>query len=159
MGRPGVAPRGGSLAKYRCARNIKNQKGVSRKYFQKVGVLTNLNMMKFVSLFFSLVLMLLFIYVPTATIHTQSFDGKYYRLTTKLQGDDKSLDIVNDGKNDKLQLAKTGNFGGQVWKITPLGDGEYRLTSQWQVLSGVLNTFAYTRTICAPIAFKRVSIC
>lgn len=74
-------------------------------------------------------------------------------------GDDKSLDIVNDGKNDKLQLAKTGNFGGQVWKITPLGDGEYRLTSQWQVLSGVLNTFAYTRTICAPIAFKRVSIC
>lgn len=29
----------------------------------------------------------------------------WYRLTNNWQGDDKSLDIINDGNNDKLQLA------------------------------------------------------
>jgi len=44
----------------------------------------------------------------------------YYRLTTKWQGDGKSLDVVNDViNNSKLQLAATGNYSGQKWKITP----------------------------------------
>jgi ricin-type beta-trefoil lectin protein len=62
------------------------------------------------------------------------FDAKsYYRLTTKWQGDGKSLDVVNDGKNNnQLILAKTGKFSGQLWKITSLGAGYYRLTTQWQ---------------------------
>lgn len=48
------------------------------------------------------------------------FDTKsYYRLTTQWQGDGKSLDVVNDGKNNnRLQLAATGDFSGQLWKIT-----------------------------------------
>jgi len=27
------------------------------------------------------------------------------------------LDVVNDGTNNKLQLADTGNYSGQLWKI------------------------------------------
>lgn len=62
------------------------------------------------------------------------FDPKsYYRLRTQWQGDGKSLDVVNDGKgNNQLILAKTGNFTGQYWKITPLGESYYRLTTQWR---------------------------
>lgn len=63
-----------------------------------------------------------------------AFDqNKYYRLTCQWQGEGKSLDIVNDGKNNnQLQLANTGKFTGQAWKITPLGKGFYRLTTMWQ---------------------------
>ncbi len=62
------------------------------------------------------------------------FDPKsYYRLTTQWQGDGKSLDVVNDGKNNnRLVLADTGNFTGQYWKFTPVGGGYYRLTTEWQ---------------------------
>jgi ricin-type beta-trefoil lectin protein len=62
------------------------------------------------------------------------FDAKsYYRLTTKWRGDGKSLDVVNDGKNNnQLILARTGKFSGQFWKITPVGGGYYRLTTEWQ---------------------------
>lgn len=57
----------------------------------------------------------------------------YYRLTTEWQGDGKSLDVVNDGKNNnRLVLADTGDFSGQYWKFTPVGGGYYRLTTEWQ---------------------------
>ncbi|CAF4341831.1 unnamed protein product, partial [Rotaria sordida] len=55
----------------------------------------------------------------------------YYRLTTQWQGDGKSLDIVNDGTNNRPILAATGALTGQYWKITPIGNGYYRLTTQW----------------------------
>lgn len=62
------------------------------------------------------------------------FDPRsYYRLTTRWQGDGKSLDIVNDGQNNNRPiLADTGNYSGQFWKIAPLGGGYYRLTTEWQ---------------------------
>lgn len=56
----------------------------------------------------------------------------YYRLTTMWQGECKSLDIVNDGQNNKPILAKTGHFSGQHWKIAPASGGHYRLTTEWQ---------------------------
>ena len=59
-------------------------------------------------------------------------ETKWYRLTTQFQGEGKSLDVINDGKNDKLTLAKTGNFSGQSWRFTPIGNGWYRLTCQFQ---------------------------
>lgn len=63
----------------------------------------------------------------------ERFDSRnYYRLTTQWQGDGKSLDVVNDGKNNQLILAPTDNVSGQSWKITPLGEGYYRLTTEWQ---------------------------
>jgi hypothetical protein len=43
----------------------------------------------------------------------------YYRFTTQWQGDGKSMDIVNDGKNNNQPiLADTGNYSGQFWKIS-----------------------------------------
>ncbi|CAF1013861.1 unnamed protein product [Rotaria sordida] len=67
-------------------------------------------------------------------IEEQEFDStSYYRLTTQWQGNNKSLDVVNDGKNNnQLILATTGNYSGQYWKITPTDNGFYRLTTQWQ---------------------------
>jgi len=62
-----------------------------------------------------------------ATINTNI----YYRLTTQWQGAGKSLDVVNDGVNNRIQLANTGNFTGQLWKLTPLPGGYYRLTTKW----------------------------
>ncbi|CAF3772117.1 unnamed protein product [Rotaria sordida] len=56
----------------------------------------------------------------------------YYRLTTQGQGDNQSLDIINDGTNNKLRLAPTGGYTGQFWKITLIGNGYYRLTTLWQ---------------------------
>ncbi len=68
-----------------------------------------------------------------SSINAQNFDqNKFYRLTTQWQGEGKSLDVVNDGKNNRVQLAKTGKFTGQYWKITPVGNGHFRLTTQWQ---------------------------
>ncbi|OYU46681.1 MAG: hypothetical protein CFE44_00910 [Burkholderiales bacterium PBB4] len=68
----------------------------------------------------------------TAAIAAPVFDGKaFYRLTTEWQGDSKSLDIVNDGKNNQPTLAKTEDVSGQLWKITPIAGGFYRLTTQW----------------------------
>lgn len=65
---------------------------------------------------------------------TASFDPNgYYRLTTEWQGTGKSLDVINDGKNnDRLILANSEDVGGQFWKITPVGRGYYRLTTEWQ---------------------------
>lgn len=45
----------------------------------------------------------------------------HYRLTTLWQGEGLSLDIVNDGTNTTPLLAKTGNFSGQLWKVSPVG--------------------------------------
>lgn len=73
------------------------------------------------------------IYCISFTGVAQSFDGtRFYRLTTQWQGEGKSLDVLNDGKNNQIQLANTGDFSGQYWKITPLKNGYYRLSTQWQ---------------------------
>ena len=49
--------------------------------------------------------------------------NSYYRLTTKWQGEGKSLDIVNDAKDNQPILETTGNYAGQYWKLTPVGKG------------------------------------
>jgi Ricin-type beta-trefoil lectin domain-like len=41
------------------------------------------------------------------------------------------LDVVNDGINNKLQLATTGAYLGQYWKFTDLNNGYYRMTTKW----------------------------
>lgn len=62
----------------------------------------------------------------------QSIDANgYYRLTNQWQGSDKSLDIVNDGRNNQVQMAPTADVTGQKWILTPTGDGYYRLTTLW----------------------------
>ena len=56
----------------------------------------------------------------------------YYRLTTQWQGENKSLDVVDNKSLNKLALAKTGNYSGQAWKIKSLGNVFFRLTSQFK---------------------------
>jgi hypothetical protein len=52
-------------------------------------------------------------------------------LSSQWQGEGLSLDVVNDAKKNQIQLAKTGEFSGQLWKFTPLPGGFYRITTQW----------------------------
>jgi hypothetical protein len=66
-------------------------------------------------------------------------ENKYYRLTTKWQGESKSLDIINSGKKNKVTLAKTGKYTGQYWKIQKLDNGYYRLSTHWQGQDKVLD--------------------
>ena len=40
-----------------------------------------------------------------------------YRLKTMFTGANKCLDIVNDGRNDRVTMADCGNFSGQYWKM------------------------------------------
>ena len=65
-------------------------------------------------------------------VFSQSFGSGYHRLTNKSLGDSLSIDIVNDGVNNTLQMAATGERSGQHWLFTAVGSGFFRLTTQWQ---------------------------
>ena len=69
--------------------------------------------------------------MPSSSVYSQAFGDGYYRLNTQLLGEDRSLDVINDGANNKLHLTAAANVSGQFWKITPVGDGFYRLTTGW----------------------------
>jgi hypothetical protein len=42
----------------------------------------------------------------------------FYRLKTQLTGENKCLDVINDG-SDRITMANCANFSGQIWSITP----------------------------------------
>jgi hypothetical protein len=44
---------------------------------------------------------------------------------TNFTGNDKCLDVVNDGTNDRLQMADCGNFSGQFWSTVATGTKGY----------------------------------
>ena len=56
----------------------------------------------------------------------------YYRLTNQWQGENLSLDIVNDGINNQPILAKTAKVSGQYWKIKKVGKDTFTLSTEWQ---------------------------
>lgn len=78
---------------------------------------------------------------PAKAVSSESLfdENKYYRLTTKWQGPGKSLDILNNGKNNQPILSATGNYTGQMWKIKNLGNNTYQLSTQWQGDNKVLS--------------------
>lgn len=80
---------------------------------------------EFYILFFMLLAM------SCSSVYSQAFEDGYYRLTTQWLGEGRSLDVINDGANDKLHLTATANVTGQFWKLTPVGGGFYRLTTAW----------------------------
>jgi Ricin-type beta-trefoil lectin domain len=50
------------------------------------------------------------------------------RLKTQFTGDNKCLDIINDGANNRPNMANCGNFSGQLWNVRPTKvQGFYRL--------------------------------
>lgn len=74
---------------------------------------------------------LLFLLLSGESAFSQAFGNGYYRITNRSIGDSRSLDVINDGANNKLQLAASVPQTGQFWKITPVGNGYYRLTTKW----------------------------
>ncbi|KAI5839444.1 carbohydrate-binding module family 13 protein [Morchella snyderi] len=69
--------------------------------------------------------------------------NKFY-LRTLYKGDELSLDIINDGTNDRVHLAKTGNFTGQFWtltKVSPEGT-TFRLSTDFTGPNKFLDVFS-----------------
>ena len=65
-------------------------------------------------------------------IMPSAYDGYFY-LSTLLYGQNKTIDIINDGGlNREPHLTDKGDWSGQLYKFTPLDGGWYRLTTQWQ---------------------------
>ncbi|MEH2107640.1 RICIN domain-containing protein [Nostoc sp.] len=56
-------------------------------------------------------------------------EGKFYRLTTAWLGSGQSLDL--DASTKQPKIAETGDYSGQYWKFTSVGEGYYRLTTKW----------------------------
>jgi hypothetical protein len=52
---------------------------------------------------------------PSKTIPSPS---GYYFLTNNLTGANNCLNVLNDGRNNRLTMAKCDNISGQSWKIT-----------------------------------------
>jgi hypothetical protein len=58
--------------------------------------------------------------------------GELFRLENARLGAGRSLDTANDaaqGGENAPQMAATGNFSGQAWRLTPAGGGRFRLTN------------------------------
>lgn len=51
---------------------------------------------------------LLLLLLSTQVAVSQGFGNGYYRITNRSIGDSRSLDVINDGANNKLQLAASG---------------------------------------------------
>jgi hypothetical protein len=52
---------------------------------------------------------------PSKTIPTPS---GYYFLTNDLTGANNCLNVLNDGRNNRLAMTKCNNISGQSWRIT-----------------------------------------
>jgi hypothetical protein len=63
--------------------------------------------------------------------HVSSNGDGTFRLTNEYQGAGMSLDVANDGVYEP-QMAATGNYSGQYWKITPITRSRYRLVPSFQ---------------------------
>ena len=53
------------------------------------------------------------------------------KFRTSFTGPNKCLDIVNEGKNNKLQLADCGNYSGQNWSAEDNSDGTVKLRTEF----------------------------
>jgi Ricin-type beta-trefoil lectin domain len=53
--------------------------------------------------------------VPSKTLPGNS---GYYFVTNALTGASNCLSVLNDGRNNKLTMAKCDNISGQIWRIT-----------------------------------------
>ncbi len=65
----------------------------------------------------------------------------YYRLTNSFLGEGRSLDTYSNGNNEPF-MGQTGNYSGQLWKFTPVGNGYYRLTNSFLGEGRSLDTYS-----------------
>lgn len=73
-------------------------------------------------------LFLLITFISQAQIIEPNY---YYRISNVWQ-ENKSIDVANSGQMNIVWAAESGNYTGQFWKFTPMGNGYYRLTTAWQ---------------------------
>lgn len=64
-------------------------------------------------------------------IHAQPGYLGSHRLKTAFTGVYKCLDIINDGRNNKLTMADCGNYSGQNWISELTVDGYVRLRTEF----------------------------
>ncbi len=62
--------------------------------------------------------------LPPIPIRPWSTATEWYRIQNVSLGSAYSFDTG--------VIAKTGSYTGQYWKLTPLGDGRFRLTNEFQ---------------------------
>lgn len=62
---------------------------------------------------------------------TGSYASGLLKFRTTFTGPNKCLDIVNDGKNNMLQLADCGNYSGQNWTAQRNQDGTVTLRTEF----------------------------
>ncbi len=62
------------------------------------------------------------------------FNSNSVRITNKALGEVFSLDVINDGTNNKLKMDTTGDYSGQSWifKLENPQNVFFRLTNAWQ---------------------------
>lgn len=66
------------------------------------------------------------------TARAQEVDtAYYYRLTNQLVPRPEPLAGHVQRRRQQAFMGKTGNYAGQRWNLTPLGDGTYRLTNSF----------------------------
>jgi hypothetical protein len=65
--------------------------------------------------------------------------NSFYRITNQWQGDNKSLGIVENGKNMLPMLLKTENESSQMWQIKKIGTDIYVLSSKLEGPAKVLS--------------------
>ncbi len=101
---------------------------------------SQLKIHNYLLLYFYMKIQKIFIYVAcvvglvafqkNAIAQLPTFGKGFYRLTNDSLKNTKSLEILNDGKKDKIQMGKTGTFTGQYWQITAVKEGHYRFTTK-----------------------------
>ncbi len=91
---------------------------------------TIINLMKKSFSIFLAVISPLFVILPT--VPGAIAQSSSYRLKTQFTGDNKCLDIINDGENNKPIMADCGNYSGQLWQVERTKQsGYYRLKTQF----------------------------
>ncbi len=80
-------------------------------------------------------------FLSTIESQAQIDTDYYYRLTNTFLKEGRSLDTYSNGDNTPF-MGQTGNYSGQHWKFTPLGNGYYRLTNAFLGDSRSLDTYS-----------------
>ncbi|KAF9527548.1 carbohydrate-binding module family 13 protein [Crepidotus variabilis] len=76
--------------------------------------------------------------------HNPSTSTSTYALYTLFLGESKRLDVFGDDAT-KPHLANAGNYSGQIWTISPWGDGTWKLTNAYSGSNMNLDTYSDTK--------------
>jgi hypothetical protein len=78
---------------------------------------------------------------PTPDDGPHIMEAAFYRLTNAFLGEGRALDTYSNANNQPF-MGNTGNYSGQCWKFTSLGNGYYRLTNMFLGEGRALDTYS-----------------